>query len=109
MKASIELQRSDLIRVTLRMFPRHPANRNFLLLLGGGITLWQLWGEPLFSHSSLLLALLTGLLAALAGLLAGLGIQLLGLLWSAGRQPGVLGRHEFELTAEGIIERTAVN
>lgn len=109
MKASIDLQRSDLIRITLLMFPRHPANRNVLLGMAACITLFQVWQTPWMTHSSLLLALLIGLLAGSAGLLMGLLFQLVQVYWAAGRQPGVLGRHEFELTDTGVIERTEVN
>lgn len=109
MEIETDITRADLIKLNLFLLPREKSNRVTVAVLAAGIFIYLLISKQPNSLSSLGVAAGAAIGGGVAGLLAGFLISLLFITLTSNMKNGVLGRHTYRLTEEGLHESTAAN
>lgn len=109
MDIEVDIQRKDLVALSLHMLPRDRANWVTLAVLAVGIFVFIVVTKRPASPHNMGVAAVASLAGGVIGLLIGLAIQLLTMLLTVGKKSGVLGKHRFSLTDVGLREVTEAN
>lgn len=110
MKVKTTISRWDLLRFNFYLAPRLKANWIAVAVMASlGFIYLSLTSPDPFAAGVLARNLFSGLVGGIGGLLAGTAVCLVFLLLTASSKSGVLGEHEFEITPDGLLERTAAN
>jgi|ERR1700726_881176 len=109
MEVQADIERKDLVALSLYLFPRHRSNWILLGVLIIGIFVFIMVLRKPTSTYNIGAAAFASVVGGLGGLLAGYAFSLLRMLLTLGRRSGVLGKHDYSLTEEGLREVTEVN
>jgi hypothetical protein len=110
MKISVDIQKSDIVKLNIWLALKNKGTYSLIALVFAA-----LWAYAIFKHGipqttekwvvTFLIALISGLAAAILGLTT----NLLQILLSSSVANGVLGLHEYEISEDGLYEKTAAN
>ena len=109
MHVTTDISRLDLIRFNLYFLPRLKGNWVVFGVLALCIFVYALFDKRPSDGAGFFVAAVVSAIGALGGFVVGTLISLVTLLVGAGSKQGVLGQHHYQLTADGLHERTAVN
>lgn len=109
MEIETDITRADLIKLNLYLLPREKSNRVTVAVLAAGIFIYLLISKQPSSLGSLGIAVGASIGGGIAGLLAGFIVSLLFVSFTSSAKSGVLGRHIYRLTEEGLHESTVAN
>jgi hypothetical protein len=109
MNVTVNITRGDLLLVSLYMLPRARSNFVFMAVLGVGIFAFLLFREHHISGRVVWVAAVASVGGAIGGLLGGFTVSTLIMLLTVGNKSGVLGTHEYTLSAAGLHESTTAN
>lgn len=109
MEVETDITRTDLIKLNLFLLPREKSNIVTGGVLSAGILIFLLISKQPDNLSSIGIAAGAAIGGGVAGLLAGFIISLFFILLASSAKSGVLGRHTYRLTEEGLHESTAAN
>lgn len=110
MQVKTDIRKSDLIRLNVSAVPRMKSTYiTFFILacLTFGFLLWSK-GLPESSHK-LIVHLASSVIGGLTGLVFGFVFNVIAVLSLSSVKNGVLGKHIYTLTPEGLHESTATN
>lgn len=110
MNVATELKKMDLIRFNLAIIPKSKSTYVTILVIAlltfGGICLRN--GVPETSASSMA-ALVGSLAGGIIGLLVSIVFCIVSIMSSSSLKNGILGKHEYTLSPEGLHEKTSAN
>jgi len=109
MQVSTDIHRSDLIRFNLFLLPRAKANLIFVAALAVGFFFYALIKKQPDNIGSIATVAIASLLGGIGGLLGGFVVSLVFVLLSSNEKNGVLGKHTYLVTPEGLHESTSSN
>ena len=109
MKVSTDITRGDLIRFNLALMPRARSTHVMFTVLAVGYLIYFGLKRPQPDLTSWLILAAVSMLGAFAAIVVMTLIGIVMMLIVTKPGGGVLGRHDFELTPEGLHESTSVN
>lgn len=109
MQVSTDIRRSDLIKFNLFFLPRAKENLIFIAVLAMGLFVYTLVTERPDSVGLLAVAAATSVIGGIGGLLGGFVVSLVYILLTSTEKNGVLGKHTYQITPEGLRESTSSN
>jgi YcxB-like protein len=110
MNVVTDIQKSDLLWLHLHLLPRLRGNWIFVGAIALAVIVWAAYTStgPI-TGKKLAISIFAGLVGGLVGLLITTTINFLAILAHSSKKAGVLGRHEYEIRADGLFERTTAN
>jgi len=110
MEVTTDIKRSDLIRFNLAILPRMKSTYATILSIAIFVFVFIAWDKG-FPHSGNdWLAIIAGAVGGgVGGMFAGFIISLISILVSSSSSNGVLGKHAYKVSSEGLHEITSAN
>ena len=110
MKVITDIRRLDIIHFNLILLPRLRSTYVTIVGIAILVAVFIIWdkGTP-ETTKSLVILIVASLGGGLGGMLAGIIISITFILSSSSKTNGVLGQHEYEITSEGLFEKTEAN
>ncbi len=110
MKVYTDIRRLDLIQFNLILLPRLRSTYVTILVVALLVAMFVLWnnGIPETTRNWVILVV-ASLAGGVGGMLAGIFISMVFILSTSSKTNGVLGKHEYEIAAEGLYEKTEAN
>ena len=109
MQVRTDISRYDIFKFNLFFLPRTKANFIFIAVFAACIFAYSLITEHPNSLGDIVVAAIISILAGIAGLLAGFAVSILFILNSSTEKNGVLGKHTYIISSEGLRESTCAN
>lgn len=110
MKVTTEIKKTDLILFNLGVFPKLESTYKSMLVLGGLIfvIIFIIKGFPQTTNDwmAIIIASIGG---GIGGIIFGLIFSLISILFLSSEKDGTLGKHEYQVTTEGLHEKTSAN
>ncbi len=110
MKVNTDIRRRDLIHFNLVLLPRLRSTYVTIAVIAFVVFAFLLWenGSPetVRNWTVMLIASLGG---GIGGLIFGTIISMVFILTTSTKSNGILGKHEYEITSEGLLEKTNAN
>lgn len=110
MKIEIELRRRDLILFNLALIPRMRSTYITIALIAAGAFIYFCfqYGIPA-TKEDWLVPLTASLGGGIGGMVAGTLFSIIFIVFSSSASNGVLGSHQFEISPDGLREKTIAN
>ena len=110
MKVTTEITKADLILFNLGIFPKLKSTYKGMLVLGGLIfvIIFVIKGFPQTTNDWLAIIAASGG-GGIGGMLLGLIFSLVSIIFLSSEKNGILGKHEYQVTTEGLHEKTSAN
>lgn len=104
------IKRLDLIHFNLVLLPRLRSTYVAMGMIASVVFVFFLWesGVPKTAPSWMVM-ILASLGGGIGGMVAGTIVAMRFILATSSKSNGILGEHEYELTSEGLLEKTNVN
>lgn len=110
MKVQTNISRTDLALLSLVVLPRLRSSYVTIAIIACAIIGYVFWRHGLpQTPSQWSLLLVSSIVGGVLGLLIGFAINLLQLLLASKESSGTLGVHSYEITTDGLVERTVAN
>lgn len=110
MKVIAEISRSDLVRFNLAILPRLKSTYLSILFIAAIVFILIVLDKGIpntaFDWMGIIFSSVVG---GIAGILAGTLFSFVFILFSSSKTNGTLGHHEYEINADGLLEKTPVN
>ena len=110
MKVIANIRRLDLIHLNLALLPRLRSTYvtiGAIALAVAAFVLWQNGVDDTVRNWKLVC--LASLASGVGGMLIGMVITMIFILFTSSKSNGILGVHEYEITPEGLFEKTDAN
>ena len=110
MKVTTNINRMDLIKFNFLLLPRSKSTYISILILSVLIFLFIFWknGYPV-SPIKLFILLIASVVGGIVGSLFGFVTSVINILFMSTKNNGVLGAHEYNVSIEGLYEKTNAN
>jgi len=110
MKVITKISRGDLVRFNLAILPRLKSTYTTMLFIAALAFIW-IASEKGMPNTKIdwIGIILVSIVGGIAGMLAGTLVSFVFILLSSSKSNGTLGHHEYEISAEGLFEKTPVN
>ena len=105
----MHITRLDLVRLNLWALFRLRANLIFLAVVAVGVFVYLTVSRTPATPTAWAIVVFSSLAGALVGLLAGFVVSLVCILLSSSQKAGVLGKHIYTVTEQGLHEKTEAN
>ncbi len=110
MKVITEINRLDLIRFNLVLLPKLKSTYITMAVIATLIFSLVCWQKGIPQTPNNWKAIVIGSIGGgVAGMLFGTVFTMISILFMSTKSNGILGQHEYELTTEGLYERTSAN
>jgi hypothetical protein len=110
MKITTTLNRKDLVFFNFLLTPRLRSTYVTIAVVALGLTCYSVWTEGLpVTIGDWATTLIPSLAGGVGAILGGLICSLIFILLSASKLNGTLGEHQYEITREGLVEKTSAN
>jgi hypothetical protein len=109
MNITTEITRKDIVAVNMYVFPRLKANWVFLGVMVIAIAIYLAIIKKPYDFGGYLALAVSSVMSGFIAMIVSLVINIITMLLTVGSKSGVLGEHQYQLTAEGIRESTEVN
>lgn len=110
MRVNTNIRRMDLVHFNLVLLPRLRSTYTTIGVLAFLIFVLLYWqnGAPDSAREWTVLVI-ASLGGGVGGMVAGLIISMLFILTTSSKSNGILGEHEYEITPQGLLEKTNAN
>lgn len=110
MKVNTDIKKIDLIRFNLIILPRLKSSYIMILAISLLVFTYITWTSGLPQSSKGWLGIFFSSVAGgVIGLLCGFVFSMVSILFMSSKNNGILGKHEYTLTPEGLYEETKAN
>jgi len=110
MKVITEISRGDLVWFNLAILPRLKSTYITMLFIAALAFIWIASDKGMPNTAIDWFGMIIGsVVGGIAGMLAGTLVSFVFILLSSSKTNGTLGHHEYEISAEGLFEKTPVN
>ena len=109
MQVTTDISRADIIKFNFYFLPRAKSNLIFIAVVAVAIFIGMLFMKWPEDVGSIAIAAIASILGGIGGLLGGFAVTLLFILNSSNEKNGVLGKHTYKISSEGLRESTCSN
>lgn len=110
MKVVTNIRRRDLVHFNLVLLPRLRSTYVTIAAIAFAVVLFILWKNGLEETvRNWRIVAMSSLAGGIAGMLIGLAISLVFIVFTSTKSNGILGFHEYEVTPDGLLEKTEAN
>ena len=110
MKVVTDITRIDLIKFNLSLIPRVKSTYISMLVVITFVFIFLSWTKGFPETSSDWLAISMGSIGGgIAAMLFGFAVSIISTAFMSTQSNGVLGKHEYHVTSDGLYEKTSAN
>ena len=110
MEVTTDIKRSDLIRFNLSIIPKARSTYATILVISVLVFVFIAWEKGLpHSSNEWLVITVASIGGGIGGMVAGIIISFSFILLSSSAKNGILGKHEYRISPEGLHEKTSAN
>lgn len=110
MEVTTDINRSDLIRFNLAILPRMRSTYVTILFIALLVFAFIAWDKGFPQSSNDWFAIIAGAVGGgIGGMVVGVVMTFIFILMSSSSSNGILGKHEYKVSSEGLYEVTSAN
>ena len=110
MEVTTDIKRNDLIRFNLAILPRMRSTYVTILSIAILVFAFIAWNKGFpQSNNDWFVIIAAAIGGGVGGMFAGVLISFIFILFSSSSSNGILGKHEYKLSSEGLYEVTSAN
>lgn len=110
MKVTTNIRRVDLVYFNLMLLPRLRSTYVSIGVIALAVALFVLWQNGVDATvRNWKIVVMASLVGGIGGMFVGLVISLIFILFTSSQSNGILGAHEYEITSNGLFEKTDAN